>query len=84
MTIDLLPTQPVGMVRNSVEVDSSSHDPDPTNNGDNAQTEVVRPGGSLPATGSQIAGIIGIAALLVAGGWLLVLAARRRHARSVV
>ena len=64
VTIDLLPTQPVGTVRNVVSVDSSSHDPDPTNNDDEAQTEVERPGGLLPATGSQIAGLIGIAAIL--------------------
>ena len=48
VTIDLLPTQPVGTVRNTVAVDSSSHDPDPSNNVDDAQTEVDRPGGSLP------------------------------------
>ena len=36
ITIDLLPSQPVGTVHNSVEVESSSPDPDLSNNADSA------------------------------------------------
>ena len=55
--IDLLPTQPVGNVRNTVAVSSSSFDPNPSNNRDEAVTNVATGGSSIPITGAQIAGI---------------------------
>ena len=79
VTIDLLPSQPVGTVHNSVEVDASSPDPDPSNNADEAATEVSRPGGQLPATGADTAGILRPATALVTAGGLLLLIARRRR-----
>ena len=80
VTIDLLPTQPVGSVRNTVAVSSSSFDPDGSNNADEALTDVAAGGGSLPVTGTQIAGLIGLALIFSGVGWLL-LVARRRLAR---
>jgi hypothetical protein len=74
-----LPSQPVGTVHNSVEVDASSPDPDLSNNDAEADTVVRQPGGELSFTGSQIASIIVIAVVLLGGGWVLVVLARRRR-----
>ena len=77
VTIDLLPTQPVGTVRNTVAVDSSSFDPDTSNNNDVALTEVTVGGGSTAITGAQIGTIIAIAAVLLVVGWLMLVLRRR-------
>ena len=77
--IDLLPTQPVGNVMNAVAVSSSSFDPNSSNNRDEAVTRVTRGGGSIPITGAQIAATSAVAAMLLVGGWLLAIIARRRR-----
>jgi uncharacterized repeat protein (TIGR01451 family)/LPXTG-motif cell wall-anchored protein len=83
VTIELLPTQPVGPVRNSVEVETSSPGDDPDNNVSAAVTVVRRPG-QLPATGNAgLATPLTVATtLLLAGAGMVVVARRRR--RSVV
>jgi uncharacterized repeat protein (TIGR01451 family) len=79
VVIDLLPTEPEGTVVNSVAVGSATPDPDPRNNDDAAETTVNHPGGPLPITGAQLAGIIGLALILAGAGWFFFTAARARR-----
>ena len=80
VTIDLLPTQPVGTVTNAVKVETSSPGDDPANNSDSASTKVVRPGGQLPATGnSDLATTLTAATLLGATGLAMMAIVRRRR-----
>jgi uncharacterized repeat protein (TIGR01451 family) len=83
VTIDLLPTQPVGTVANRVGVDSLSEDPDPTNNAAEALTQVNRPSAALPATGNRdVAAPVTIATVLLLVGTGMFGVARWRR-RSV-
>jgi uncharacterized repeat protein (TIGR01451 family) len=79
VTIALLSSQPVGTVGNHVEVDSSSHDPDLSNNEDDASTKVQRP---LPATGnSPLGSTLTVALTLLLSGVAMVFVGRRRFRR---
>ncbi len=83
VTIELLPTQPVGPVRNSVAVETSSPGDDPANNVSAAVTVVRRPG-QLPATGNAgLATPLTVATTLLLAGSAMVVVARRRR-RPVV
>jgi hypothetical protein len=80
VTIELLSSVPYGTVLNTVDVASSTPDPDLSNNSSAASTAIAGP--DLANTGAGVAGLLAQVTCLMAVGLGLVVLSRRRR-RSV-